>query len=121
MNDVRAAAALLRHYLEHFAKEACDRLRAPVEFRGDAQFMLGDLLPNATTTLGDLFKKAKAAANFWGLKEVLEKISAREAAFTEAKGKAVLDQWQLNAATHFNAWANLQKEDFAPSSRLISI
>lgn len=48
-NDVRAAAALLRHYLEHFAKEACDRLRANVEFRGDAQFVLGDLLPNATT------------------------------------------------------------------------
>jgi hypothetical protein len=114
LNDVRAAAALLRHVLEHFAKEACDRLRAPVEFRGDAQFMLGDLLPNATNTLGDLFKKAKAAANSWGLKEVTEKISAREVAFTEAKSKAGLDQWQLNAATHFNAWANFQKQDFAP-------
>jgi hypothetical protein len=32
--DVRAAAALLRHYLEHFAKEVCGRLRAKVEFRG---------------------------------------------------------------------------------------
>ncbi|MGQ0445142.1 MAG: hypothetical protein ACT4O2_08480 [Beijerinckiaceae bacterium] len=114
LNDVRAAAALLWHFLEHFAKEACDRLRAPVEFRGDAQFMLGDLLPNAANTLGDLFKKGKAAANSSGLKEVMEKISAREVAFTKAKGKAGLDQWQLNAATHFNTWANFQKQDFAP-------
>ena len=53
-NDVRAGAALLRHYLEHFAKEACDRLRASVEFRGDAQFMLGDLLPNATSSLDSI-------------------------------------------------------------------
>lgn len=51
-NDVRAAAALLRHYLEHFAKDACDRLCASVEFGGDAQFAPGDLLPNATKTLG---------------------------------------------------------------------
>ena len=41
-NDVRSAAALLRHYLEYFCKEACDRLRAQVEFHGDAQFEFGD-------------------------------------------------------------------------------
>jgi hypothetical protein len=70
-NDVRAAAALLRHHLEHFAKEACDRLRAKVEYRGDAQFALGDLLPNATGELGDLIKKAKVAANSWGQKDVM--------------------------------------------------
>jgi hypothetical protein len=113
-NDVRAAAALLRHYLEHFAKEACDRLRANVEFRGDAQFMLGDLLPNATSALGNLFKKAKAAANSWGQKETIENIATREAAFAEAKTKIELEQWQVNTAIHFNPWADLQKQDFAP-------
>lgn len=113
-NDVRAAAALLRHYLEHFAKEACDRLRASVEFRGDAQFALGDLLPNATSALGDLLKRAKVAANSWNQKDVVERISGIEAAYTEAKTKTGYDNWQINTAVHFNEWADLQKNDFTP-------
>jgi hypothetical protein len=113
-NDVRAAAGLLRHYLEHFAKEACDRLRANVEFRGDAQFTLGDLLPNATGSLGSLLKKAKAAANSWGQKDVVERITAIESAFGEVKTKTNYDTWQINTAVHFNEWADLQREDFAP-------
>lgn len=113
-NDVRAAAALLRHYLEHFAKEACDRLRANVEFRGDAQFTLGDLLPNATSTLGDLLRKAKVAANSWNQKDVVERIGTIEAAFVEAKTKTGYENWQINTAVHFNEWADLKKEDFTP-------
>jgi len=113
-NEVRAAAGLLRHYLEHFAKEACDRLRASVEFRGDAQFMLGDLLPNATSSLGDLFKKAKAAANSWGQKDVVDRINDIEAAFGTAKTKTNYDNWQINTAVHFNEWADLKREDFSP-------
>jgi recombinational DNA repair ATPase RecF len=113
-NDVRGAAALLRHYLEHFFKEACDRLRASVEFRGDAQFTLGDLLPNATSELGKLYGKAKSAANSWNQKEVIETISARDAAFSVVKKKVDSDKWQLNATVHFNEWDNLQKADFVP-------
>jgi recombinational DNA repair ATPase RecF len=113
-NDVRAAAALLRHYLEHFAKEACDRLRARVEFRGDAQFVLSDLLPNVTGTFGELLKKAKAAANSWNQKEVIARIDTLEAEFGEAKTKTNYNNWQVNAAVHFNEWADLKKEDFSP-------
>ncbi len=113
-NDIRAAAALLRHYLEHFAKETCDRLRANVEFRGDAQFTLGDLLPSATRALGELFKRAKAAANSWGQKDAVGSIATRDAAFADAKTKTGHEQWQINTAVHFNAWANLQKPDFEP-------
>lgn len=113
-NDVRAAAALLRHYLEHFAKEACDKLRANVEFRGDAQFMLGDLLPNATSALGELFKKGKSAAQSWGQRDVLERIAVSEASFSEAKARTGYEVWQINTAVHFNEWAGLQKEDFVP-------
>jgi len=113
-NDVRAAAALLRHYLEHFAKEACDRLRANVEFRGDAQFMLGDLLPSATKTLSELLKRAKDAANSWNQKDAVGRISTIELSFTEAKNKTGYENWQINTAVHFNEWADLKKEDFTP-------
>ena len=113
-NDVRGAAALLRHYLEHFAKEACGRLRANVEFRGDAQFVLGDLLPNATQALGEIFRRAKAAANSWNQQDIVKAIADRENAFQDAKIKTNVEQWQVNAAVHFNTWADLKKEDFAP-------
>jgi len=113
-NDVRAAAALLRHYLEHFSKEACDRLRASVEFRGDTQYVLSDLLPNALGALGELLKKAKAAANSWNQRDVIAKIEARELAFNAAKIGTKFEEWQVNAAVHFNAWADLNRGDFIP-------
>lgn len=114
MHDVRSAAALLRHYLEHFGKEACHRLRAKVEYRSDAQFALEDVLSPATSALGDAFKKARLAAVSWGQTAVVERITAIEAAFSEAKKLANNDRWQVNAAVHFNEWTNLRVEDFRP-------
>jgi recombinational DNA repair ATPase RecF len=116
-NDVRAAAALLRHHLEHFAKETCDRLRAKVEYRGDAQFALDDLLPNAMSALGEALKKAKAAANSWGQKDVMDQIARIEAAYMDAKIKTGFERWQINAVVHFNEWATLKREDFVPVVR----
>ena len=113
-NDVRAAAALLRHYLEHFSKEACDRLRADVEFRGNAQFTLGDLLPRATSAMAKLLKQGKAAANSWGKSDVVDAIGVKEAAFSTMVKRTEVDNWQVNAAVHFNAWADFQRGDFEP-------
>ena len=76
--------------------------------------MLSDLLPNATSTLGDLLKKAKVAANSWNQKDIVEKIEMLEAAFAEAKLQTNHDNWQVNTAVHFNTWADLTKEDFTP-------
>ncbi len=76
--------------------------------------MLGDLLPNATSTLGDLLKKAKVAANSCNQKDVVERIGAIEVAFGEAKTKTGYETWQINTAVHFNERADLKKEDFAP-------
>ena len=112
--EPRAAAALLRHYLEHFGKEACDRLRAHVEFHGDAQFDLGDLLPSAIAALSGAYRRAKAAANSWNQQTTVAAIAARSDDFDAIKTKASVDQWQINAAVHFNAWADLQRQDFAP-------
>lgn len=70
-NNVRAAAALLRHYLEYISTELCHRLRAPVEFRGDAQYQLGELLPAAVARMQKLYRSAKDAANSWNQKDVV--------------------------------------------------
>ncbi|KXF74820.1 hypothetical protein ATN84_21550 [Paramesorhizobium deserti] len=47
-------------------------------------------------------------------KDVVERITSIEAAFSEAKVKTGYDNWQVNAAVHFNEWADLKKEDFGP-------
>ena len=47
-NDVAKAAALLRRYLEYTATILADKLRARVEFSGDARYDLSDLLPHVS-------------------------------------------------------------------------
>jgi predicted ATPase len=113
-NDVRAAASLLRHYLEYESAELCHRLRAPVEFRGDAQYQLGELLPAAIRRMRELYGRAKEAANSWNQKEVIEQLAVREAKFAELTAASNAEQWQVNVALHYNSWENLGKEDFKP-------
>jgi len=113
-NDVRAAASLLRHYLEYESAELCHRLRAQVEFRGDAQYQLGELLPPAIMRMRGLYRHAKEAGNSWNQREIIEQLAAREAEFAKLAETSNAEQWQINVAVHYNSWENLGKEDFAP-------
>jgi energy-coupling factor transporter ATP-binding protein EcfA2 len=113
-NDVRSASGLLRHYLEHESAELCHRLRARVEFRGDAQHQLGDLLPFAVGRLGDLYRKGKAAANSWAQQDRVVSIGQASDAFKALVATSNVEQWQINAAVHYNSWDNLVKQDFVP-------
>ena len=114
LNEVAVAAGKLRRYLEYFAGEMCDRLRGSVQYRADGRFELSDLLNGAASAMIDAFKAANKSANSWGKAELIEQIGARKAAFAAAREEIKLDQWQVNAAVHYNAWANLRKEDFQP-------
>ena len=113
-DNVRSAAGLLRHYLEYASAEICHRLRAPVEFRGDAQFQLGDLLPAAIGKFGALLREGKASAQSWGKQDEMEAIEARESEFKSRVAATKVDQWQINSAVHYNAWASFTPGDFAP-------
>lgn len=113
-NEVSKAAAILRRYMEYYAEEACHRLRAPVEFRGDAHFMLGDTMPAAIAELGKQLKKAKEAASSWNQTATVQEIAGREATFVAAKQATNVDQWQVNAGVHYNSWADLDEADFQP-------
>lgn len=113
-NDVRAAASLLRHYLEFVSRELCHRLRAPVEFRGDDQFMLGDLLPKATSQFRKLLADGKGVANSWNQKDRAEALAMQEEAFGKLVTASNVEQWQINPAIHYNQWENLTRADFDP-------
>jgi len=116
-NDVRAAAALLRHYLEYASTEMCHRLRAPVEFRGDARYQLGELLPAAVARMKKLYKSAKDAANSWNQRDIVEQVAARSDAFDLLTQASKAEEWQVNVAVHYNSWDNLTQKDFAPVAK----
>lgn len=113
-NDVQGAASTLRRYLEYFSKEACHSLRAPVIFRGDAHYQLGDLLPSAIGHFRKQFRAGKAAASSWGNAAEEAKIDELEKTFSEIATASNVDQWQINVAIHYNEWENLKADDFRP-------
>lgn len=114
LDDVPAAAGALRRYLEYFGEEVCHRLRARVEFRADAQFMLGDTLPHGIAALADAYKKGRVAADKWKKTELSAEIQALETSFVNARTASNVEQWQVNTAVHYNGWATLSKSDFLP-------
>ena len=71
-------------------------------------------MPNAIAALGDGFKKGKAVANSWNQQPAVQEIADREQQFATARNATNVDQWQINAAIHFNSWENLQRADFQP-------
>ena len=113
-NNVRAAAGLLRYYLEFISAEICHQIRARVEYRSDAKYELGDLLPSATSHFKKILKKGKEAAQSWNQTEEIKGITSREKEFDECVAKSSIEQWQINPAIHFNNWENLQATEFAP-------
>lgn len=112
--DVRSAAALLRHFLEYFSEEACGHLHAPVEFKSDGRYCLGDLLPPAISTFDKLLNNAKTSAQSWKRPDIFEQITQFSTHLKEVHRRTQADNWQINAAVHFNNWANLGIPEFSP-------
>ena len=110
-DDVAGAAGALRRSLEHLSAEACQALRAKVEFSVDGHHDLGDLLDPAIGPMKALLKDARLAAESWSDTERLAAVKASETAFAQAVTDAKVEQWQINPAVHYNAWADLQKAE----------
>ena len=113
-NNVHGAAGILRHYLEYISAELCQKLRAGVEFRGDSQYQLGELLPKAISKMKKMYSVAKAAANSWNQQDVVQQIADQEVKFAALADVSKAEEWQTNVAIHYNSWENLQKADFQP-------
>jgi hypothetical protein len=112
LNRIPQAAGTLRRYLEYVGRHLSERLRAKIEFRGDAQYDLGELLTAIIQAWRDLLSRAKAAANSWNKKDDLERLTALHDEFNRRVEKSQVEQWPMNASIHFNEWDNFQKQDF---------
>ncbi len=113
-NDISAASAKLRNGLEEFTRFVCHNLRAKVPYTLDDGGSLGDFLPAAIGTYNDLLSKAKASANSWNRQDEVERLRIIDDGGKAIVSRALGDQWTINTTVHYNAWANLSKEDFSP-------
>ena len=112
--DIAGASGKMRNYLEYLSGEMCHVLGASVVYKGDHQYALGQLLPNAVSRLSRLFKAGKTSALSWRDTALEADITAREADFKAKLETSRCEQWGINATVHYNGWASLTKEDFQP-------
>ncbi len=111
-DDGPRAAALLRRYLEYIAAVLADNLRAQVEYRGDANYDLGDLLPPVLNRWRDRLEKGIKSATHWGHDEAKALLEAKLAEAKTLIEKTSGEQWAINKSVHFNEWENFTKGEF---------
>lgn len=111
-DDVPRAAALLRRYLEYISAVLADNLRAQVEYRGDASYDLGDLLPPTLSRWKDRLKKGIKSAEHWGHSDAKAALEAKLAEAEVLIEKSSAEQWAINKSVHFNEWENFAKTEF---------
>lgn len=110
--DVPRAAGLLRRYLEYIATVLADNLRAKVEYRGDANYDLGDLWQPVTNRWQDRLKQGVKAAAHWGHDADKSKLEGMLAEAEVLIRKTNVEQWAINKSVHFNEWENFTSSEF---------
>jgi len=111
---VEAAAAALRHHLEYVSRLLADQLGASPQYGADGDYALGEILPSVLTRMKELLGKAAAAAQSWGNDTDKKSASERKTLLTTCNGAMSVEQWAVNKADHYNAWANFGRKDFEP-------
>ena len=82
-----------------------------VLYQESQQWNPGELRDAALGQFNDLLKKAKNAANSWGNKDGVAKLDALDKRLKQKIAASKSDEWQVNAAVHYNAWAQFTKEE----------
>jgi hypothetical protein len=111
-NDVPLAAALLRRYLEYISAVLADNLQAKVEYRGDASYDLGDLLPPTLNRWLDRLRKGIKSADQWGHGDTKSELEAKLIEAETLIKKSNAEWWAINKSVHFNEWENFAKIEF---------
>lgn len=112
IDDVPRAAGLLRRYLEYIGTVLADNLRAKTEYKGDANYDLGDLLPAVTSRWRDRLKQGVKSARHWGHDAEKAELEGMLADAKDLINRANAEQWAINKSVHFNEWENFTKAEF---------
>lgn len=111
-DDIVKAAALLRRYLEYTATILADNLRAPVEFRGDGHYDLGDLMPRVLKEWQKRLEDGEKAAHSWKRNDEKAALAGRRAQTKTLIARSRAEEWAINPSVHFNEWENFQAHEF---------
>jgi len=113
-NDVSSAAQKLRRFSEQYFGIVCDSLQAPVKYKLNGRWELGDFLPASYSAMNKLLKKAKNSANSWNQGELISNIEEFDSIISQIYKRTNAEQWGINASVHYNNWLYLEKPDFLP-------
>ena len=112
-SDVSTAAGRLRRGLEQFMAMMCDYLGAPIIYRLDGRYELGDFM-SAIGRYKKLLEKARNTALSWENATQVQAIQDQEKIFSESVVKTQCEQWAINPSVHYTEWANFSINDFKP-------
>lgn len=113
-NNVPEGAAKLRRGAESFFETVCDALEAPVTYRQNRRWELGNFMPAAFGQFRKHLKSAKSAAQSWGDEEKMKEFQELDSMASQIYTRTLAEQWGVNSTVHYNEWANLTKNDFEP-------
>jgi len=113
-NDVPAAAHRLRRGAEDFFASTSDSLKAPVAYKINSRWELGDFLPATIGQYSRLLKSAKSAASSWSDTATVQKLVELDSVAGQIFKRSSVEQWAINANVHYNNWANFSEKDFRP-------
>jgi hypothetical protein len=111
---VDAAAAALRHHLEYAMSVLADQLGARPQYKADATYELEEMMTSVLSRTKDLWGKAAESAKSWGKPDKDTEALARKKFLAECNAAMRVEQWGINKAVHYNAWANFGVNDFKP-------
>lgn len=112
VGDVGAAAARLRRHLEYVSRELAHSLGAPVPFKADAGYDLGQLLRSVIRQQDQLLKMAARAADSWGQTEASKQVRSLQEQRSATLKAVGAEEWAINKLVHYNEWANLTAGEF---------
>jgi ABC-type multidrug transport system ATPase subunit len=114
IGKVDSAASALRHHLEYAMSVLADQLGARPQYRADGTYELEEMLTSVLKRTKELWGKAADSAKSWK-KDEIEKIALGRKQFLSSCDAAMrVEQWSVNKAVHYNAWANFGVNDFKP-------
>ncbi len=86
-------------------------LKAKVTYRADHSWNPGELRDAAISRFKELLTKAKVAANSWNDKDAVVRLMQLDDRLKAKIAASKSDDWQVNKAVHYNAWATFSKEE----------
>lgn len=111
--NVPTAAALLRRFLEYTAGILADNFRAPVKFRGDGRYDLGDLMLPVLKEWRKRLEQGEKSAAKWNHAEAIEELKQKRLTAKKLIAQTNVELWAINPSVHFNDWANLDSHEFS--------